>query len=335
LDETAFWRSEESANPDIEVYNAILPSMITIPGSMLICISSAYRKAGLLYEKYRDHFGKDDPDILVVKGTTRDFNPNIPQSFIDGELDRDYEAAAAEYLSEWRSDLADYLPREVVEGVVIPGRRELPYDRHQRFAAFVDPSGGSLDSMTLAIAHKYGPGTGQPDTNGKLDPTVVDTAVLDLVREIRPPFNPESVVAEFCEVLKQYKITRINGDRYAGEWPREQFRKRGVTYEPSEKSKTDIYRDCLPLFNAGKVELLDHQRLINQLCTLERRTTRGSGRDIIDHPAGMHDDVANAACGALLFAQTKRSNYVDPEVVRRSFFFRRDPRTLLDPSMRW
>ena len=116
--------------------------------------------------------------------------------------------------------------------------------------------------MTLAIAHgdKFGIG------------------ILDCIREVRPPFSPESVVDEFCTVLKQYRLTRVCGDRYAGEWPRERFRMCGVTYELSEKAKSDIYRDMLPLLNSRKVQLLDDRRLISQLHGLERRTARG-GKD--------------------------------------------------------
>jgi hypothetical protein len=42
--------------------------------------------------------------------------------------------------------------------------------------------------------------------------------------------------------------------------------------------------------------LLDDQRLITQLSSLERRTAR-SGRDSIDHPPGAHDDVGNSVAG--------------------------------------
>ena len=73
----------------------------------------------------------------------------------------------------------------------------------------------------------------------------------------------------------------------------------GVTYELSEKPKSDIYRDMLPLLNSRKVQLLDDRRLISQLHGLERRTARG-GRDTIDHGPGAHDDIANAVAGALL-----------------------------------
>jgi hypothetical protein len=40
FDECAYWRDETSATPDIEVYNAILPGLTTLPGAMLIGISS-------------------------------------------------------------------------------------------------------------------------------------------------------------------------------------------------------------------------------------------------------------------------------------------------------
>jgi hypothetical protein len=71
--------------------------------------------------------------------------------------------------------------------------------------------------------------------------------------------------------------------------------------------KSDIYRDVLPLFNAGRAQLLDLKRLVNQLCSLERRTARG-GRDLIDHPQhpGAHDDLANAVCGAFVMLERDR-----------------------------
>jgi hypothetical protein len=103
----------------------------------------------------------------------------------------------------------------------------------------------------------------------------------------------------FAALLKSYGVLRIGGDRYAGEWPREQFRKHGITYEPSEMAKSDLYRELLPLLNSGRVELLDHGRLVAQLCDLERRTARG-GRDSIDHSPGAHDDIANAVAGVLV-----------------------------------
>jgi hypothetical protein len=126
-------------------------------------------------------------------------------------------------------------------------------------------------------------------------------AVLDAIRERRPPFSPEDVTGEFATLLKTYHCTSVTGDRFGGEWPRERMRLQGVAYELAEKPKSDLYRDALPALNSGKIELLDHPRLVSQICSLERRTARG-GRDSIDHPPGAssHDDLANAALAALL-----------------------------------
>jgi hypothetical protein len=130
-------------------------------------------------------------------------------------------------------------------------------------------------------------------------------AVLDCLRERRPPFSPEAVVAEYAELLKSYRITKIQGDRYAGEWPREQFRKQGIIHDPSASPKSDLFRDLLPLVNSQCVRLPNNRRLVSQLVGLERRTAR-SGRDSIDHAPGGHDDLANAVAGSLLLALAKK-----------------------------
>jgi hypothetical protein len=144
--------------------------------------------------------------------------------------------------------------------------------------------------MTLAIAHKEG-----------------ETEILDVIRERKPPFSPEAVVEEYAKLIREYRCSKVFGDRYAGEWPREQFQKRGVFYEPAEKSKSEIYVDLLPLINSGAIDLLDHERLMMQLTSLERKTSRG-GRVSIDHAPGAHDDVANAVAGALVTAYKEPHN---------------------------
>ena len=49
-----------SANPDVESYQAIIPGMINVPGAQLVGISSPYRRSGLLFDRWRKHYGKDD-----------------------------------------------------------------------------------------------------------------------------------------------------------------------------------------------------------------------------------------------------------------------------------
>jgi hypothetical protein len=150
-DELAFWRSDESANPDKEIRAALRPAMATIPGAMLLCASSPYARRGALWEAYRRHFGKDSP-VLVWKAPTRTMNPSVPQSVIDAAMEANPASAAAEYRDEFRTDVESFISREVVDAAVILGRFELPRIQGCNYVAFVDPSGGSSDSMTLAIA---------------------------------------------------------------------------------------------------------------------------------------------------------------------------------------
>jgi hypothetical protein len=282
-DEIAFWMGDDSANPDVEILAAIRPAMTTMqPGAMLLCASSPYAQRGVLYDAFRKHYGRNDAPVLVWKASTLTMNPSVPQSVIEEAYARDPANAAAEYGAEFRTDVEGFVSREAVEACIVPGRYELPPIGGLIYSAFVDPSGGSADSMTLAISHREG-----------------DKIVLDAVREIRPPFSPEQVVSDFAALLKTYHITNVTGDRYGGEWPRERFRVHGIEYLQAAKSKSDIYRDLLPVLNSRSVELLDLPRLKTQLIGLERRTARG-GRDSIDHSPGANDDVINAVAGAVV-----------------------------------
>jgi hypothetical protein len=285
-DEAAYWPSEDSANPDYEVLDALRPGMATIPGAMLLVASSPYSRRGAMWDAYDRFYGKPDAPALVWKAATRTMNPSVPQRFIDEAYARDPANAAAEYGADFRTDIQALVSREAVTACITAGVYERKPERRHRYSAFVDPSGGVSDAFTLAISHREG-----------------DTVILDAVRERKPPFSPEAVVEEFCDFLKTWRITKVRGDKYAGEWPREQFRKRGINYETSEKFRSELYLDFLPLLNSGAVDLLDSDRLVNQLVGLERRTSR-SGKDSIDHGPGGHDDLCNAVAGAMVNVRT-------------------------------
>jgi hypothetical protein len=101
--------------------------------------------------------------------------------------------------------------------------------------------------------------------------------------------------------LKTYRVGTVVGDQYAGEWPREAFRRHGVEYRVSDKVRSELYLATLPLINAERADLLDVPKIVNQFMTLERRTGR-SGKDMINHAPGGHDDLVNAIAGALVSA---------------------------------
>jgi hypothetical protein len=171
-----------------------------------------------------------------------------------------------------------------LEACVVKGRKSsLPPQLAMQYHAFVDMSGGGADDSTLAIGHQE---------HGK--------AILDLVIDQGPrtggTFSPEEAVKKFVGVLRLYQVFRVIGDRFAGAWPRDAFRKYGVEYEVAEHTRSQVYANVEPLVNAGTVELLDHPKMLQQFIGLIRKG------DKIDHAGGEHDDFCNSAAGACLLA---------------------------------
>jgi hypothetical protein len=284
LDEVCFYRSDESADPDTELVNALLPTMATQPTAMLIAISSPHAKRGVAWNRYQRHYGKPG-DVLVWQAPTRVMNPTVPESVIERALEDDPASARSEFLAMWRDDAGAFVSREAIENAVDHGVLERGPDPAVRYFAHCDPSGGSSDSMSVAVSHLNRDGI----------------VVLDCVREVRPPFSPKAVVAGFAEVLAAYNVRVVTGDRWGGVWPAELFFEHGVTYEVCPRTASEGYLAMLPLLNSGRLRLLDHPRLLAQLQSLERRASP-SGKDLVSHPRFAHDDLINASALALLAA---------------------------------
>jgi hypothetical protein len=283
-DEIAFWRDESGAAPDVEILRAVRPPLASVPGSLLIAISSPYSTRGSLHATYEKHFGRADSDTLVWQSDSRTLNPTLPARLIAQAIEDDPASASSEWGGLFRSDLETLYAREALAAVVMPGRYELPPQPGAAHVAFLDPSGGSHDSFGLAIAHK-------DHHTGKV--------ILDLLREVRAPFSPERTCEQFSRELTRYGCRLAFADSYAAQWPVEQFQKYGVTVQPSPLTRSELFLELLPALNSGAVELLDNARLVGQLAALERRTGR-TGRDAVDHPRGGFDDLANAAAGSLV-----------------------------------
>ena len=282
LDEVAVFRDESSATPDTEIYSAVLPALVTT-GGMLVGISTGYRRAGLLYTKYRDYFGQSSDDTLVVQGSTLQFNQTLDEAALAAQRAADPAAASSEWDGGFRTDIASFLDDELIDAAVEHGRPpELPPRAGIYYRAFCDASGGvGSDSYTLAIGHKQD-----------------GVFVVDVIRGTAGKIDLAAITAEYATLLREYKIAHVTGDYYGAEWVGAAWRTCNVSYVRSELSKSQIYLETIPLFARHLVRLPDHARLLRELRLLERRTHR-SGKDSIDHPKNGRDDYANAVCGVL------------------------------------
>jgi hypothetical protein len=121
LDEASFLRDELSRASDIETARAIMPGLHTT-GGMMVVLSSPYRRAGLVFQRHRDFYGRDNTGCLVVSGPSTIFNPTLDATEIEAAREADPEAARSEWLGEFRSDLAMFLSEELIEQAIARGR---------------------------------------------------------------------------------------------------------------------------------------------------------------------------------------------------------------------
>jgi hypothetical protein len=189
-------------------------------------------------------------------------------------------------MAEFRDDIGGWLPLETIRAAVDPGTvvRRRDTSGKVRYRSGVDVGGGVKDSFCAAVAHTE---------NG--------VEVLDAVLEIMAPYDPHEATKRVADFLKGYGLHSTTGDRYSAEWSVNAFKAAGIRYDPSDRVRSEIYLDALPLFTSGRVRLLDNDRLVAQFAGLERRTSPG-GRDVVDHGKRGHDDLCNAAAIALISA---------------------------------
>jgi hypothetical protein len=283
LDEASFLHgtSASAATPDFEIARALLPSLITTNG-MLVILSSPYRRSGLVYQLHRDHFGQDSDDVLCVAGPSITFNPTLDTAAIEAARAADPEAAASEWLGQFRLDRSQFLDDATIDAAVDHGRPlELAPQPDIEYRAVTDSSGGRGDAYTFSIGHRNG-----------------EQFVIDVLRGTSPPFDPVETTAEYAALAKQYRIAEVLRDHYGAEWVSAAWRTHGVRCERGELTKSQIYLECLPLFTRGAIRLPDHPKLLRELRLLER-TTHRSGKDTVSYGKGGSDDYCNAALGVL------------------------------------
>ena len=292
-DELAFFRTSEGNPIDTEMLRALRPTLATT-GGKLIVLSSPYAQTGALWDLHRRHFGKGESETLVWVASAPDMHPTLPADYLARMEADDPEAYRSEVLGEFRAGLSTLFDPEAIQACVIPERHELPPSRAYTYKAFADLSGGSRDHFTLAVGHR------DPDSH---------RIVVDALRGWAPPFNPSGVVAEASTLLKTYRCSNVTCDRYAAEWPREQWRSQGISAHVAELDRSALYLELLPLINQGSIELPDAPRLLRELRGLERR--RGtSGKDRVDHRPGSTDDYANSVAGLAYLLASRAKGHI-------------------------
>jgi hypothetical protein len=302
VEEAAFLPTDQSASPDVELLRAVRPALARVPGSLLVVISSPYAARGELYRTWRERFGRnDDEHVLVIAADTLTLNPTFSAREIDRAYREDPASARAEYgrdgVIEFRSDVSTLLADAALSAVVPVGVRELPPDvRREARGHFDAATGSGSDAAGAGIAF-----VGEP-------------ATLAAVRQWKPPFDPAAVVREAAALFHRYHVQEITIDRFAPGLVASLFARHGITCRPASRDTSATFVELMSLINCGGVTLLDDPALLTELRRLERRPGAG-GREVVSHPPHGHDDVAAAAAGALVSAAVMMRRETPLEII--------------------
>jgi len=183
-----------------------------------------------------------------------------------------------------------YDPSVIDKAVNYDRPLELSQREGIEYKCFVDVAGGGgRDSYSVCIGH---------DENEK--------AVIDVVRSRRPKFNPDEVTEQYCNLVKEYRISKVFGDKFSGDWASNSWAKHDIEYERSEKTKSELYLEAESPFNTEQVDIPNKELAVIQLKNLIRKT-RSGGKDSVDTDAGQPEDEANVIAGVIWLLAKKES----------------------------
>ena len=292
LDEVAFFRTDAGRPLDRQVQEAVRRGMINFrrtgrPRLIKISTPALGGRVGVMWQDYERYWGAEQGDVLVWHAPTTLMNPAVTEAELAEDRRKAPLVARREYDAEFIAAAEGaFLDLDRIEAAAVE-RGALAPDARWRYVAFIDPSGGGADEFALAIGHT------EDGHRVRID------AVAGEVRAPGAKLELTGVVARYAELIKHYRCGTVKGDKYAGDWVTQEFRKCGVSYEPAAKAKSQCYREAKPFFNEDRVDMPNDPVLVGQLGGLEERVKPGGRVPTVDHPPGGHDDRANAVCGVI------------------------------------
>jgi hypothetical protein len=263
---------------------AVEPSLAQFdPHGKIVAISSPWVRDGRAWRRFRDR--KLLTDGFVWHATSKEMNPELSDAFLERARKKDPQAFDRHYLAKFTEAVEAFLPAVAVDACTQRGREEVPPDEeraaHHGYAATLDQA-YRKDSFVLAIGHREG---------GRV--------VVDRLREWAPgraqPVSLKTLIPELKAELQRYGLRSVSGDQYAGEPFRELLSEHGLAYRVrnfTNQSKLDYYGALKAVILNEEIELLDHEKSLHELRSVESIVTP-AGNVRIEAPAPLHDDYAD------------------------------------------
>jgi hypothetical protein len=289
LDELG-WYTQEGPKCDVNVYRALRPRMSQFRGAKFLAISTPASKVGLLYELFDEGLDSERPTPLrlTVHGETLFINPTVDPDFLESERNRDPDNYSREFQAEFAESVSAFFPSDkLLECFRLPG--DVKPDHKYRYYAAVDQSGlTGADRFAFSISHRS-----------------KEEIFVDILRSWQTK-SGSAIIAEIATICKDYNITSVAVDRYAGGWVREAFEREGLAVE-IRPLLPEVYINMKSLVISGSVLLPDHRGLRQGLLRTNAFYSR-SNRLSIGHERSSegHGDEADSAATAIFLASSKR-----------------------------
>jgi hypothetical protein len=304
LDEAAWLRSSEGVSQDTEMLRAIEPGLAMGGGLVdgrrrpgrLVLLSSPAGEAGMFFDLFSRHWGRDDSPVLVVQASAMEMNLLLPPDYMARMKEDDPEGYAAEALGQFRGGQSALLDPVAVRASVQKGRTDYPPCDGTAYVLHIDASSGRNDHYTAAVGHRDG-----------------DEIVIDAVRRWKagPGFSTRKNAEEIAALARDYGIREVTGDGYALGFVTDDFKAEGIEFRQIEKPGTkpdttvavntsELMLDLVHPTHSGLVRLPDNQDLVAELIALERRRSTVVGvHDRVVVPPSRHKDMATAIAGVV------------------------------------
>jgi hypothetical protein len=312
MDELAFSQEGDANAGAKAIYDALSPSIAQFGNhGRILELSSPWLTDGLFYQHFCEATSGEFPFMQPVNTPTWEMNPELPYdcAFMQAERKRDPDKFMIEYGAQFARNMSALLASEVVEAAINKHRSLLPpsVHFHGKYVLALDPARGGVgrDDYTACIVHfdgetlvvdKFHTFLADFEINGKKEVSI--QAVEDWIREHHKLYNFDSIV------LDQYNSSATI-QSLAADFPIEE-----LTWSVSSKMKA--FSKMKELFNAGLVDIYNHEKAIKQLKNLSV-IYKASGQWSISggKEVGV-DDYAFAMAAAILQASKDDDlNWID------------------------
>jgi hypothetical protein len=299
LDECAFFRDDSYTVNDVEVFRAIAPRIM--PSGQLIVASTPWAEAGLLFELWRDNFGKPTTALVAHAPTTLLRNDPRTIAMVERERERDAENARREFDAAFMSAGSGLFFNSAAIDRCVDDDLIIPATARRTSNTFGAADFGFVsDASVVAIAERR-------------EAEVFLLALEEQRPQQGAPLRPSAVVADFATVVRHYKLREIMSDGHYAEAIREHLKEHGLRLRSApegQSGKVETYVEVRRLVNEHALRIPRHQRLIAQLKGITVRPTSGGGLQISSprQAGGGHGDCASAAILAIY--QASRSTRV-------------------------